>query len=131
MAFVTRRRTWILVLVCSHLLLLLVGSGLGRYLTFQSFTRQAEKADMEVNIGRYITYRDLASSLKAGNYNSAKCSADLIASSFFDDVKRCAAHKDCWGSLRGDQVERIPEVTGLAPVPFDYINAANGVRRCR
>lgn len=130
MASNNKRLLWIVALLISHLLFFFIGSATGRYLTFHSFARQTEKAEAQENIGRYIVYRDLAGDMKAGRHKNAKCSADLLASSFFDDARRCAANSECWGSLPQDQVQRMPEVTGSIPLPFDYIEAKNGIRRC-
>ena len=124
------RLTWIIGLLLSHLLLFIAGSATGRYVTFNYVAGEAERADTRVNMGHYIAYRDIASDIKSGRYGSAKCNADLIASSLFDDARRCAASKDCWDLIEKEQRERVPEAVGKIPLPFDYIEPKNGIRRC-
>ncbi len=120
----------IVLFLISHGVAFLVGSATGRYFTFGDLVRETQRADTWVNLGHYAAYRDIASDIKGGNYRSAKCNAELIASLLFDDARRCARNTECWNSLDEAQRARIPEALGKAPVPFDYIEAKDGIRRC-
>ena len=125
-----KKITWFVILVASHLLFFLAGSTTGRYVTLKYFAHETEKANASVSAGHYVVYRDIAVDIKARKYDEAKCKAELIASSLLDEAKSCMAAAECRDSIEIDVRAKIPEVLGNTPLPFDYLEAKNGVRRC-
>ena len=114
----------------THLLVFGIGSAFGERTALKDFTTQTEKADAQVSLGHYTVYRDIAVSIKNNRYERAKCSAQLTASAFLDDVKRCVANSACRGSIETEAHKLAPEVLGQAPLSFDYIGSKGGVRTC-
>ncbi len=94
------------------------------------FTGETEKANATVSLGQYTIYRDIAIDIKNGMNDRAKCRAELGASSMVDTVRLCAANRDCRQAIEKEAREVATEVLGQSPLPFDYIQSKNGIKRC-
>ena len=79
---------------------------------------------------RYESARDIASALKKKDYETAKCLADLQASSGFDYVKECMENEQCAKYIGDDVKKRTPEILTNSHKSFDYLHVTNGIRRC-
>lgn len=116
----------IILLIIGHLVALFIGF----YLAQNIFTKSYEEADAFNTFARYEISRDIAKSLKNGDYQLAKCQADLEASSGFDYVKRCMADKQCAIYISNDVQQRTPEIIDGEPLSFDYLERKSDIRRC-
>lgn len=102
----------------------------GFYVAQNIFVQTYEEIKAFNTFAQYETSRDIAKSLKFGNYKLAKCQADLEASSKFDYVKKCMEDKQCSISIANDVKERTPEVLANTPLSFDYLQRKGDIRHC-
>lgn len=118
-------------LVATHALVFVGGTATGRYLTMGFVLKEVEKADAEVVLGHYTIYRDIAKALRMAKHDDALCSAELAASSMFDDVKECMTKQECANAITKTSERSAPEVlTQSKPVDFHYLPSQDGIRRC-
>ena len=89
-----------------------------------------ESVDNFNTFARYEGARDIASALKKKDYETAKCLADLEASSGFDYVKECMENVQCARYIADDVKKRTPEILNNSRKSFDYLYVKNGIRRC-
>jgi hypothetical protein len=125
-----KKITLIVVLVISHLLFFFGGVARGRHTILNYMSSETERADAVVTLGQYSIYRDIAENIKTRKYDNAKCSADLGASSTFDDIKACIANQTCRNSIEEKVREIAPEALDGSTLKFDYLESKNGIRRC-
>jgi len=129
-----RRAAWIvtlIVLVVAHIAAFLIGMHRGARAGVANVVAQMQASDAKVTYGQYLVARGLAADLKAANIRSAKCKADLIASSYFDDVQECVSNERCRPSLGTKVGEEAPELLSDRVLPqFDYLPLKQGLRTC-
>lgn len=118
------------VLITLLVLGLLIAFLVGFYLAQNIFVQSYKEEYAFNTFVRYEISRDIATSLKNGDYRLAKCQADLEASSGFDYLKKCVADKQCSSYISNDVQERTPEILDETPLTFDYLKSKNDTRRC-
>lgn len=118
------------VFIILLLLGLLVAFLIGFYLAQNIFVQSYKEENTFNTFARYEMSRDIAKSLKNGDYKSAKCLADLEASDGFDYVKKCMADKQCAVYISKDVQERTPEILDGTSPSFDYLQRKGDIRRC-
>lgn len=90
-----------------------------------------KKSNSMLNLGRYIEYRNIATQIKSGNYDSALCSSELGASSMYDDLKTCLADNNCKDGEFENKVRGVaPETLDKTPLEFNYRDIESGIRSC-
>ena len=112
---------WIASLAVTHALFFVGGAALGRHNALTGFVGQTKDAEAQVSLGRYTVYRDMAIAITGARYDRAKCTAEVLASSMLDDVKRCVADSGCRSVIEANAQKMAPEALGQAPLPFKYI----------
>ena len=121
-----------IVLLISHLMLFSLGSSLTQKSMNRSFRNELWKSNTELNLGRYVEYRDISLDIKAGKYDYAKCPADLGASELYEKLQSCLKSQECKLTLDKLDARKIaPELFDKTPAGFKYyaINK-EGIRSC-
>lgn len=122
--------TWLLILLVTHLVAFVVGSEVEKRFAFKYFAEQTRSADAKVAFGHYVNYRNIAVGIKEAKYQEALCQAELTASSFLDDLRTCISNVTCRAALENEPKQIAPELFAGSSLPFTYIEAKNGVRKC-
>ena len=121
-----------IVLLISHLMLFSLGSSLTQKSMNRSFRNELWKSNAELNLGRYVEYRDISLDIKAGKYDYANCPADLGASELYEKLQSCLKSQECKLTLDKLDARKIaPELFDKTPTGFKYyaINK-EGIRSC-
>lgn len=121
---------WVVFLSVSHVAAFFGGAIVGGRISNNYLSQEFEKANAPVILSHYEDYRDIAKSIKTGNLDNAKCSAELGASSNLDVVRACLADDHCKSSIEKEVRQRAPEIISGAPLDFDYKQREGEVRRC-
>jgi len=119
-----------LILLVSHAVFFVGGAFTGKQVTTSWFVGETQVADAQVVLGHYATYRDIALDISAGRVGKAKCNANLGASAMFDGVKDCLLEESCKARLQQFVLQSAPEISGGAPIPFEYIATKDGRKSC-
>lgn len=130
MNYSKRRVALVVFLLISHLAAYVLGSVINRQVMLRSLSKEFNKENAIVNLGRYTEYRDIALDIKANHYDKAKCSAELGASAMYDDLKSCLANQDCRAAIEKRTREIAPEVLGESPLKFTYLKSKDRVKTC-
>lgn len=117
-------------LIASHVAIFFGGSFMGGKISKNYLYQEFEKANASIMLSHYVQFRDFAKSIKTGELDNARCSAELGASSNLDDVKACLANDDCKAAIEKEVPQMAPEIISGSPLGFDYKKRVNGVRRC-
>ena len=117
-------------IVVTLLLSCLISLFVGSYLGSKSIQQQYKKIEAFNTFAKYEISRDIASSLKKGDYKLAKCQADLEASDGFDYVKKCMDDKQCAIYISADAQKQTPEIIAKKFLNFDYLERKNNERHC-
>lgn len=118
------------ILLLSHLAFYILGSVVNRQVMLSSLSKEFNRTNANVNLGRYTEYRDIALVIKASRYDKAKCSVELGASAMYDDLKSCLTNQNCRGAIEQKMRAAAPEILGEAPLKFTYIKSKDGVKSC-
>ncbi len=118
------------VLIVSHVAIFILGGIVSQHTMLKAFAIEVKKANADVSLGLYSSYRYIALTVKAREYEKALCAAELSASDRYDDLKACLANQDCRPAIEQHLRENAPEVLGEAPLKFTYIAAKDGIRSC-
>lgn len=121
---------WIVILIVSYAVVFFGGSIVGGRISKNYLSQEFEKANAPVLLSHYEDYRDIAKSIKTGNLDNAKCSAELGASSNLDAVRACLADEHCKASIEKEVRQRAPEIISGSPLGFEYKQREGTVRRC-
>lgn len=125
---------WILILIVSHVAVFIGGSVLGGRISKAYLSQEFEKVNAPISLFHYVQFRDLVKSINTGELDTAKCGAELGASSNLDDVKACLASDYCKDSIVNEVRKKAPEIFSGAPLGFDYKKETEmefgAVRRC-
>jgi hypothetical protein len=113
---------WIALLAATYVLVFIAGAAIGRRAALNEFVDQTKTAEAQLSLGRYVVYRDMAVALTKARYDSAKCQAEVLASSMLEDVKRCVAERACRAAIAAKAEQLAPETLGEVPVPFKYVD---------
>jgi hypothetical protein len=119
-----------LVFLMTHSGTYIIGSSTSRGKMLDVVERDFIRSNAAVNLGRYVEYRDIALSVKSGNYGKALCISSLGASAMYDDLQACIASQECAINLESQIRNAAPEVLGEAPLEYEYYEINNGVRSC-
>lgn len=119
-----------LIVITSSAIFFLIGASIGKNATSSYIAEDIEMANVEVTFGHYIAYRGIARDQKAGNFEGAKCKADLAASAMLDSVKYCLASQPCAAKMNKEVLSKAPEILEGTPLNFSYIESKEGIKRC-
>lgn len=119
-----------MVLLVSHAIFFVGGAFTGKQVTTSWFVGATQVADAQIALGHYATYRDIALDINAGQIRKAKCNANLGASAMFDGVKDCLLEESCKARLQPFVLQSAPEISGSAPIAFEYIATKDGRKNC-
>lgn len=121
---------WAVVLLISLAGVFVGGLVIGGHSTTDYVFNEFKKVNAPVVLGHYTIYRDIAVNIKESEYAQAKCSAELGASSMFDDLKACLADHGCKDVIEEKVRKSAPEVLGEAPMEFVYWKSEGKIRSC-
>jgi hypothetical protein len=119
-----------LMLLITHIGAYFLGAATNREKMLDEFERDFALSNANVNLGRYVEYRDVALSIKSGNHSRALCISRLGASAMYDDLQTCLQSKDCGSNLEREIRDAAPEILGAHPLGFAYIGSVDGIRTC-
>lgn len=68
----------------------------------------------------YQEFSDISSNIKDGNIKLAKCSADLMASSFYDNLSACEKGNECSEFVKKEIRQNSPEINDKSRIKFKY-----------
>lgn len=120
-----------IVLLISYLAIFTLGSALTRNSMNSAFKNALWKSDVELNLGRYVEYRDISLDINAGKYDYAKCPADLGASELYEKLQFCLRSQECKLILDKLAANKIaPELFDKKFVGFKYYAVKDGIRTC-
>jgi hypothetical protein len=121
---------WIVLLIVSHAAAFFGGSVVGGKVSKSYLYQEFEKANAEIMLSHYVQFRDFAKSVKTGNLDNAKCSAELGASSNLDAIRTCLKNNYCKAAIEKEVSQQAPEIISGSPLAFDYKPADGAIRRC-
>ena len=129
---INKKKIIVIVLVMSHGVAYVLGSIINREKILSEISKEFERANAEVNLGRYMEYRDIIVSVNDKEYGKAKCYAQLGASAMYDDLKSCVAEADCGNSIMRKINDNAPEILDDGTLNFTYLERnKNGIRLCK
>ena len=119
-----------LTFTISFAAIFIVGFLVGRSSALNDISKlfKAEKASLLP--GEYISYVYISEKIRDGRYESAKCLADLRASSAFDQISECIKNDLCVEHLNESFLSRRSEFIENNNLPFVYYPESEGVREC-
>lgn len=128
----TKRKIVIgIILLISHLIFFGLGSSLTQKSMNHSFRNGLWRSNAELNLGRYVEYRDISSDINAGKYDFAKCPADLGASELYEKLQSCLRNQECKLILDKLDAHKVaPELFDKKPAGFKYYVINDGIRSC-
>ena len=68
----------------------------------------------------YQQFSDISSSIKDGNIKLAKCSADLMASSFYRHLSVCEKGNECSEFVKKEMRQNSPEFNDPSKIKFKF-----------
>lgn len=120
----------VVLLILSHIAVFVIASTLNRHFMLKSLDSQFKRLDAEVALGRYIGYRDIVDNIQKNELSTAKCYAELGASSMLDTLRSCLADQSCAQLDTPNNHKNAPELFGEAEFNFKYIPKQKGIRQC-
>ncbi|MBN8761709.1 MAG: hypothetical protein BGO61_09340 [Thiobacillus sp. 65-69] len=128
---IIKNRFFLIALLLVSLLSAFIGGAvLGGRISNEYLAKKFNEVNMPVMLAHYKSYRDIARNLETSNYEMANCHAELGASAMLDVLKPCLADQVCKGLIEKDIQENAPEILGIAPLGFKYLESKEGIRRC-
>ncbi|WP_275100414.1 hypothetical protein [Sedimenticola hydrogenitrophicus] len=120
----------IIIILISNIAVLIVGMFIGRKSIEDNVFKQYNKVKYQVMLGHYTTYRDIAVNVREGNYQLAKCNAELTASALLDSLETCINDRGCKAFIEQQVKEHAPEVMDKNMLKFDYIQTIDDIKKC-
>jgi len=131
MLFSKKKLIWWILGLIALLSIYTLGSVYGQKAALRSFVKQYKASEIRVDYGRYIDYRNIAMNIEKKKYDYAKCSADLSASSLYDELTECLSDQECSKLIDKDKEYKVaPELFDKKPLGFKYYADKNGIRTC-
>ena len=119
------------LLFITHLLVLFCGLFFGGKVSDAYIHQKFENVNAEIHLAHYVLFRDFSKSLKSGQLDKPKCSADLGASSNFDTIKSCLKNEQCRILIADQVAAQAPEINENGSLPFTYLPVKEGRRYCQ
>jgi uncharacterized low-complexity protein len=76
------------------------------------------------SVASYMVYSEIAAQLAEGKLGEAKCNANIIASSYAREVKKCLNESDCRVAIQDEVLKGAPELLGKSKFKFTYYENA-------
>jgi len=119
----------ILMLSVTSLFSFSLGAILSRNSVLGELAIETDKADAQVGLGLYTSYRNIALNIKASDYDDAICLAELMASSIYDDLRECWSNELCRPAIEEKVHQEVQEITGKVPLKINYRKTRNGFNK--
>ena len=118
----------VLALVC--VVIFSAGLMLGKKNALDLFSREFIKAKHATVLGNYLAYRDIARELKNGQFELARCNAELMAGAMFDTLSTCLEDDVCREMFDEKLSEVAPEIFDKMLLKFDYRYTIDELKKC-